>query len=62
MKTLRRGLKNGVPWRAIKPHLDDTMEKARNLWPEKLKELPMNNEHKKRLQAHWANLQKDFQL
>ena len=54
--------KSGVPWRAIKPHLDDTMEKARSLWPERIKELPMNDEHKKRLQAHWANLQKDFQL
>jgi serine/threonine-protein kinase HipA len=52
----------GVPWRAIKPHLVDTMEKARSLWPERIKELPMNDEHKKRLQAHWANLQKDFQI
>ncbi|MDT8445112.1 MAG: type II toxin-antitoxin system HipA family toxin [Desulfuromonadales bacterium] len=52
----------GVPWRAIKPHLDDTMEKARNLWLQGIKELPMNEEHKNSLQAHWANLQKDFQI
>jgi serine/threonine-protein kinase HipA len=52
----------GVPWRAMKPHLDDTMEKARSLWPDKLKDLPMNDEHKDRLQAHWANLQKDFRI
>jgi serine/threonine-protein kinase HipA len=52
----------GVPWRAIKPHLDDTMEKARSLWPEGIKELPMNDEHKDRLQAHWANLQNDFRI
>jgi serine/threonine-protein kinase HipA len=52
----------GVPWRAMKPHLDDTMEKARSLWPEKLKDLPMNGEHKDRLQAHWANLHKDFRI
>ena len=54
--------RSGVPWRAIKPHLDDTMEKARSLWPEGIKELPMNDEHKDRLQAHWANLQNDFRI
>jgi serine/threonine-protein kinase HipA len=52
----------GISWRAIKAHLDDMMEKARSLWPEKLKDLPMNDEHKDRLRAHWANLQKDFRI
>ncbi|MCF6178107.1 MAG: type II toxin-antitoxin system HipA family toxin [Geopsychrobacter sp.] len=52
----------GVPWRAIKPHLDDTMEKARSLWPEGIKDLPMNDEHKNELLAHWAKLQKDFRI
>jgi len=52
----------GVPWRAIKPHLDDTMEKARSLWPRNLNDLPMNAEHKDRLRAHWAKLQKDFRI
>jgi serine/threonine-protein kinase HipA len=52
----------GVPWRAIKPHLDDALEKARSLWPEKLNELPMNEEHKEKLRTHWANLQKDFRI
>jgi len=52
----------GVPWRAVKPHLDDTMENARNLWPEKIMDLPMNDRHKNRLKTHWANLQKDFQV
>ncbi len=52
----------GVPWRAIKPHLDDAMEKARSLWPGKIKDLPMNDGHKKSLQTHWANLQKDFRI
>lgn len=52
----------GVPWRAIKPHLDDAMEKARSLWPGEIKNLPMNDGHKKSLQAHWANLQKDFRI
>ena len=52
----------GVPWRAIKPHLDDALEKARSLWPDKLNELPMNEEHKVKLRTHWANLQKDFRI
>ncbi len=52
----------GAPWRAIKPHLDDTMENARSLWPKKITELPMNDRHKMRLRAHWANLQKDFRI
>ena len=52
----------GVPWRAIKPHLDDTMERARSLWPQGIKDLPMNDGHKDKLQAHWANLQKDFRI
>ena len=50
----------GIPWRAIKPHLVDTMEKARSLWPQEIKDLPMNDEHKERLQGHWAELQNDF--
>ena len=37
----------GLPWRAIKPHLDDVMEKARSLWPDALKNLPMDETHKK---------------
>lgn len=52
----------GVPWRAIKPHLDETMDKARSLWPEQIKYLPMNEEHKDRLKAHWAKLQADLRI
>jgi serine/threonine-protein kinase HipA len=52
----------GVPWRAIKPHLDDALEKARSLWPEELNELPMNEKHKEKLRGHWAKLQKDFRI
>jgi len=54
--------RTGVPWRVIKPHIDDTMEKARNLWPDALKELPMGEGHKQALRAHWRNLHKDFQI
>jgi len=52
----------GVPWRTIKPHIDDAMEKARSLWPKALKELPMNEEHKQKLKDHWSNLHEDFQI
>lgn len=52
----------GIPWRAIKPHIDDAMEKARSLWPKALKELPMNEGHKQILKDHWRNLHEDFQI
>ena len=52
----------GIPWRAIKPQLDDTMNKARTLWPEALKELPMDEEHKGLLKEHWKSLQDDFRI
>lgn len=51
-----------IPWRAIKPHLDDTMDKARSLWPDRIKDLPMNEGHKKKLTDHWSKLQRDFQI
>ena len=52
----------GLPWRAIKPHLDDVMEKARSLWPDALKNLPMDETHKKGLIDHWRHLQQDFRI
>lgn len=54
--------KSGIPWRAIKPHLDDTLNKARELWPEALKALPMDDTHKERLRVHWGKLQEDFKI
>ncbi len=54
--------KSGIPWRAIKPHIDDTMEKARSLWPTALKELPMDEEQKEKLKAHWRKLQANFRI
>jgi serine/threonine-protein kinase HipA len=54
--------KSGIPWRAVKPHLDDTLSKARELWPEALKTLPMNDAHKENLKTHWANLHDDFKI
>lgn len=52
----------GIPWRAIKPHLEDVIDKARRLWPEELKNLPMNEAHKLTLTKHWRNLQNDFRI
>lgn len=54
--------KSAIPWRAIKPHLDDTMSKARELWPEALKALPMDEAHKEGLRTHWVKLQDDFKI
>ncbi len=54
--------KSGIPWRAIKPHLHDTMDKARTLWPESLKNFPIDEEHKDKLKAHWLKLQANFKI
>ncbi len=54
--------KSGIPWRAIKPHIDDTMEKARSLWPDALNNLPMDDDHKEKLKAHWQSLKAEFQI
>lgn len=54
--------KSGIPWRAIKPHLDDTLSTARELWPEALKALPMEEAHKDGLRTHWGKLQEDFKI
>ncbi len=54
--------KAGIPWRAIKPHLDDVMERARASWPQALNDLPMDETHKDKLKAHWTALQADFKI
>ena len=54
--------KSGIPWRAIKPHLDDTLSKAKERWPEALKALPMEEAHKNGLRLHWGKLQEDFKI
>ena len=51
-----------IPWRVIKPHLDDAMEKARKLWTEAIKDLPMNEEHKLKLKDHWGKLNENFKI
>lgn len=54
--------KADLPWRAIKPHLDDTLIKARKLWPNALAQSPMDEAHKEKLNIHWKLLQKDFRI
>ena len=54
--------KIGVPWRAIEPHIDDVMDKARTLWPQALNNLPMIDEHKDKLKSHWLKLQAGFKI
>ena len=54
--------KAGIPWRVIKPHLDDVMDKARTLWPQALEELPLEHRHKKKLREHWDSLRDDFRI
>lgn len=54
--------RSGIPWRAIKPHLDDVMDKVRTLWPKAIKNMPMNENHKIRLREHWDNLHENFRV
>ncbi|MCP3889425.1 MAG: type II toxin-antitoxin system HipA family toxin [Desulfobulbaceae bacterium] len=51
-----------IPWRAVKPHLFDTLDKARTLWKKELTSLPMDDEHKKGLREHWKNLHSEFRI
>lgn len=51
-----------VPWRVIKPHLIDTIEKARDVWPDLLKQLPATDAHKVKLNEHWQLLHADFRI
>ena len=54
--------KSGIPWRAIKPHLEDVMDQARAQWHSAITDLPMNEAHKQKLIEHWKNLNQDFKL
>ena len=54
--------KADIPWKAIKPQLDNTLDKARTLWPEALKDLPMDDAQKRQLKEHWRSLQSDFRI
>jgi serine/threonine-protein kinase HipA len=52
----------GAPWQAIKVHLEETLELAREHWLNMLTELPMDELHQQALKAHWQNLHHDFRI
>ena len=54
--------KSGIPWRAIKPHLAEVIDRAKSLWSPALKNLPMNENHKAHLVEHWKSLHPDFRI
>ena len=55
-------LRIGVHWPAVKVHLLDALTKARDTWPQLLVDMPMREEHKDVLKAHWSRLSADFRL
>lgn len=54
--------KTDIPWKAVKFHLEDLLEKARDIWPREIRNLPMNEEHKVKLTEHWGRLHSDFRI
>lgn len=54
--------KADIPWNVVKLHLEDALDKARTLWPDNIKDLPMNEEHKLKLAEHWRSLHPDFRI
>ncbi len=52
----------GVAWPAIRVHIDDALERARDVWPDMLDELPMLPEHQGVLRQHWKSLSEDFRI
>ena len=51
-----------LPWMAIKPHLEETLELARAEWPQMLDSLPMLPEHQLALKEHWGALHTNFKI
>ena len=54
--------KAGIPWKAVKPQLEDTLDKARSLWPKAIDDLPLDGTHKKLIKEHWRSLHADFRI
>lgn len=52
----------GAPWPAIKVHLEDAVEAAREQWPTLIRELPMIDAHKIVLREHLAGLSPDMRI
>ena len=54
--------KADIPWKAVKPHVGDALDKARALWPGVLEDLPMDDGHKGMLRKHWGSLLPEFRI
>ncbi len=54
--------KADIPWKAIRLHLEDTLDKARAHWLDAIKDLPMSEEHKLKLVEHWHRLHSDIRI
>lgn len=54
--------KAGVPARAVRGYLQEGISRARDLWPDALKDLPMDDSHKTALIKHWKGLHDDFTI
>lgn len=52
----------GAPWPAVRVHLEDVLEKARDNWPTLLETLPMNEVQKNILSNHWEKLEPVFRI
>ncbi|CNG97247.1 Uncharacterised protein [Yersinia thracica] len=52
----------GVSYPAIKPIWKTLCKRPVATWPDRLATLPMNEEHKIMLRAHWSQLHTDFRL
>jgi len=52
----------GVPWPAVKVHITDALNRARDSWPQLLDGLPMQETHKDILRKHWSTLSEDFRF
>ncbi|MCK7552794.1 type II toxin-antitoxin system HipA family toxin [Marinobacter goseongensis] len=54
--------KADISWSAVKPHLKVAMEKARDVWPKQIRDLPLNERQKSLLREHWGTLSPDFRI
>ena len=61
-KAAEEAKKAQLPWMAIKPHLEETLELARAEWPQMLDSLPMLPEHQLALKEHWGALHTNFKI
>lgn len=54
--------KSGVAWSVIETALQDTLERARDLWPDALANLPMQTMQQAALRAHWQRLNSAWRI